>query len=415
MQIVSDMTGYPAELLDLDLDLEADLGIDTVKQAEVFAAVRERFGISRDENLRLRDFPTLAHVIGFARDRAQPADTPAGSGAQATAALPTFRTALAFTGDIGAAERLPRRIPIPVLRPPIEWCSFTGVTLDDTKRVIVMADEGGVAAALAKRLGALGVTVLVLDAGSAADSIDARLTNWLADGPVHGLYWLAALDAEPPIEDLDLAGWRDALASRVKNLHSVVRRLDREGQLGPRGTFLVSATRLGGYHGYDEAGAFAPLGGAVTGFAKAYRREQAEVLVKAVDFPASRKTASLADALIEETRRDPGAVEVGRADGRRWTVGLREVAFGDGAGGLTLGSESVFVVTGAAGSIVSAIVADLAAASGGTFHLLDLSPEPDPADADLVQFATDRDAFRSTISERLKARRTAANARADRA
>ncbi len=71
VQIVSEMTGYPAELLDLDLDLEADLGVDTVKQAEVFAAVRERFGIPRDENLRLRDFPTLAHVIGFARDRAQ--------------------------------------------------------------------------------------------------------------------------------------------------------------------------------------------------------------------------------------------------------------------------------------------------------------------------------------------------------
>ncbi len=42
--IVSEMTGYPPELLDLDLDLEADLGVDTVKQAEVFAAVRERFG-----------------------------------------------------------------------------------------------------------------------------------------------------------------------------------------------------------------------------------------------------------------------------------------------------------------------------------------------------------------------------------
>ena len=69
VQIVSDMTGYPPELLDLDLDLEADLGVDTVKQAEVFAAVRAQFGIERDENLRLRDFPTLAHVIGFARDR----------------------------------------------------------------------------------------------------------------------------------------------------------------------------------------------------------------------------------------------------------------------------------------------------------------------------------------------------------
>ena len=35
--IVAEQTGYPPELLDLDLDLEADLGMDTVKQAEAFA------------------------------------------------------------------------------------------------------------------------------------------------------------------------------------------------------------------------------------------------------------------------------------------------------------------------------------------------------------------------------------------
>jgi hypothetical protein len=38
--LVSEKTGYPPEMLDLELDLEADLGIDTVKQAELFAAVR---------------------------------------------------------------------------------------------------------------------------------------------------------------------------------------------------------------------------------------------------------------------------------------------------------------------------------------------------------------------------------------
>ena len=69
VQIVSEMTGYPAELLDVDLDLEADLGVDTVKQAEVFAAVRDRFGVERDENVALRDFPTLTHVIGWVRDK----------------------------------------------------------------------------------------------------------------------------------------------------------------------------------------------------------------------------------------------------------------------------------------------------------------------------------------------------------
>ena len=34
LDIVADKTGYPQDMLELDLDLEADLGIDTVKQAE---------------------------------------------------------------------------------------------------------------------------------------------------------------------------------------------------------------------------------------------------------------------------------------------------------------------------------------------------------------------------------------------
>ena len=69
-RIVAQMTGYPADLLDPDLDLEADLGVDTVKQAEVFAAVRTHYQLERDENLKLRDFPTLRHVAGWVRQRA---------------------------------------------------------------------------------------------------------------------------------------------------------------------------------------------------------------------------------------------------------------------------------------------------------------------------------------------------------
>src|SRR5674536_156904 len=70
LSVVAEVTGYPQDMLDLELDLEADLGVDTVKQAEVFATIRETFGIERDENLKLRDYPTLAAVIGFVRDRA---------------------------------------------------------------------------------------------------------------------------------------------------------------------------------------------------------------------------------------------------------------------------------------------------------------------------------------------------------
>ena len=69
---------------------------------------------------------------------------------------------------------------------------------------------------------------------------------------------------------------------------------------------------------------------------------------------------------------------------------------------MPLTSDPSSSVTGAAGSIVSAITADLAQASGGTFHLLDLTPTPDPEDADLATFRADRNAPKATIATRLK-------------
>jgi malonyl CoA-acyl carrier protein transacylase len=68
LAIVGEQTGYPTDMLELDLDLEADLGVDTVKQAETFLAIRQAFDIPRQENLRLRDYPTLAHVINFVKE-----------------------------------------------------------------------------------------------------------------------------------------------------------------------------------------------------------------------------------------------------------------------------------------------------------------------------------------------------------
>lgn len=58
-------TGYPEEMLDSDLDLEAELGIDTVKQVAVLAAVRERFGLPPDPGFKLRDANTIAKAIDW--------------------------------------------------------------------------------------------------------------------------------------------------------------------------------------------------------------------------------------------------------------------------------------------------------------------------------------------------------------
>ena len=290
LEIVAEKTGYPKDMLDLDLDLEADLGIDTVKQAEMFAAIRAAYNIPRDENVKLRDFPTLAHVIKFAQNRSgfigatpsvppaaqkknEPtAEKPSSSPAPAPARphvrpSPVWMLRIAFHG-----------VPVPVLRPQLSMCKPTGVSLEDGRRVVVMADRGGVAKALVQRLETAGVKVFCIENAPDADGLANRLKEFLAAGPVHGVYWLPALDNEGTLRDLDLATWHEAVRVRVKSLYATMRALYE--QIAQPGTFLVSATRLGGQHGYDEAGAVAPLGGAVVGFSKAYKRGRPTVSSK---------------------------------------------------------------------------------------------------------------------------------------
>ncbi len=402
LQIIAEKTGYPPDMLDLDLDLEADLGIDTVKQAEMFAAIRAAYDIPREDNLKLRDFPTLAHTIQFVYDRkpelgkkvaaVQVESKPAQAPESASAPKPVV-------GSLDAADSIPRRIPVPQLRPPLTFCKPTGVVLKQGSRVIVMPDQGGVGKALVGKLEKLGVQVFVIDGAPDTKFLAKYIENWKAEGPIQGVYWLPALDIQADAPAMTYVQWREATRVRAKLLFATMQCLDE--QMGEPGSFLISATRLGGLHGYDDGGACDPLGGAVTGFTKAFKREKSGATVKVIDFEPSRKTSSLADFLLEETLRDPGAVEIGYKDGQRWTVGLSEQKI-EGGQPLPLNKETVFVITGAAGSIVSAITADLAAASGGTFYLLDLTPQPDEHNSDLARLETDRENLKREIFERLK-------------
>ncbi|MFK7928905.1 MAG: beta-ketoacyl synthase N-terminal-like domain-containing protein, partial [Myxococcota bacterium] len=66
LRIVANKSGYDVRELDLDFELEADLGIDTVKQAEIFAVVRETYGIAREDDFRFDHHRSLRSVIQWA-------------------------------------------------------------------------------------------------------------------------------------------------------------------------------------------------------------------------------------------------------------------------------------------------------------------------------------------------------------
>jgi acyl transferase domain-containing protein/phosphopantetheinyl transferase/acyl carrier protein len=92
LRIVSEKTGYPMEMLDLSLNMEADLGIDSIKRIEILGAFQRASGlISPEEMEHVAAFKTLQQVIGHAVEASRQPRGPVVAVAEApmtTAQLP---------------------------------------------------------------------------------------------------------------------------------------------------------------------------------------------------------------------------------------------------------------------------------------------------------------------------------------
>jgi acyl carrier protein len=84
LDIVSEKTGYPAEMLELEMDMEADLGIDSIKRVEILGALQDAYPTLPDvETDVLAELRTLGNVIEYmiaqTADSGQPAAAVAGA------------------------------------------------------------------------------------------------------------------------------------------------------------------------------------------------------------------------------------------------------------------------------------------------------------------------------------------------
>jgi acyl carrier protein len=71
LAVVSEKTGYPPEMLEFDMDMEADLGIDSIKRVEIFGALQEQFPDSPQSNPEdLAELRTLGEIVGFLQQQA---------------------------------------------------------------------------------------------------------------------------------------------------------------------------------------------------------------------------------------------------------------------------------------------------------------------------------------------------------
>ncbi len=95
LQIVSDKTGYPTEMLGLDMDMEADLSIDSIKRIEIIGALKDRLGgkaFTEGDSVieELSAMKTLSSLIHWIDEHTEaPSHVAAASSTDITAPLST--------------------------------------------------------------------------------------------------------------------------------------------------------------------------------------------------------------------------------------------------------------------------------------------------------------------------------------
>ncbi|PAX60564.1 type I polyketide synthase [Brunnivagina elsteri] len=72
LAITSEKTGYPVEMLELDMDMEADLGIDSIKRVEIMGALQEAFpDLPKPDNMEeIAELRTIGQIANYLQNLA---------------------------------------------------------------------------------------------------------------------------------------------------------------------------------------------------------------------------------------------------------------------------------------------------------------------------------------------------------
>ncbi|MDX3313388.1 SDR family oxidoreductase [Streptomyces sp. ME08-AFT2] len=404
LEIISERTGYPVDMIEPDLDLEADLSIDSIKRAEIAGELARRLGAGAGADLTAMDDAeleelakarTAAAVTDWLTARlggGAPADeaTPVSSTSPVSSATSTSTTPTAPTvptapeapdaGEVGTEA--PRRH---VLRPVLLDAAVAQAPADPSAvfsgtRWTVLGDAPEVTPEVAARLVAHGADVTV----RGRDHVLSR-----DDGTVDGVLYLGALtgadDGTPVLPDA-FPVLKAALAG------------------GPR--WLLAVRRSDG----DTPDARTA---GLRGLFRSVARECPDTLARVVDLTDVSASAVAAAVVAEAVAADRTPVVLRTAAGRHGFE-LVETPLGalgstgagpagDGvaeAAALGLDRDSVVLLAGGGRGITAQFAVALAGAARCRLELLGRTPAPDgPEDADTAAAHTPA-ALRAALAAR---------------
>ncbi|MDX3116770.1 SDR family oxidoreductase [Streptomyces scabiei] len=385
LEIISERTGYPVDMIEPDLDLEADLSIDSIKRAEIAGELARRLGAGADADLAALDDDALEELAK----------------ARTAAAVTDWLTArLGGPAERATAPTQPAAPPIPEPGPAPgpEPDAVTGEAPGRRLLRLVLLDErpGAPADPSAAFAGARWIVLgeapeTAARLASHGADVDVRPRDHVLtedDGPVDGVLWLGALadaDDSPVLPDA-FPVLKAALAHGPRRLLAV-RRADGE----------APETRTAGLRGLFRTVA----------------HEYPQTVARVVEL-ADVSPSAVADAVVAEAvAPDRTPVVLRTAAGRHGfeLVAAPLGALGDtGAGpagegaaeaaALGLDRDSVVLLAGGARGITAQFAAALARAARCRLELLGRTPAPDGPEAADTASARTPAALRAVLAAR---------------
>jgi acyl transferase domain-containing protein/NADP-dependent 3-hydroxy acid dehydrogenase YdfG len=345
VEIIAEKTGYPADMLELDMRLDADLGIDSIKRVEIFSAIQDRLPGCRpagpEEIGALR---TLSEIVAFLDE----------SGHETTAidAEPT---------EVRVPEapaQVTLRVLYPTVRPLDTRDNRQRVRLDAGATVWVTADGSALTEAVCEALIERGCSFRVI-----------QLDDGPAPAPDEVVSGLIVLAPREPSETF--------VKEAFRILRSAGPALQRSAARG--GASVAAVSRLDGSFGLR--GLEPTIGsatGALAGMAKTAAQEWPGVHCKALDLDVAFDSPADAAGLIVGELLERGPAEVGLSRRGRTVVELEPVLSQIEAerrqGKLDRGD--LVVISGGARGIMAEVAVALAASFGPRLLLLGRTPAP---------------------------------------
>ena len=345
LEVVAEKTGYPTEMLTLEMELEGDLGIDSIKRVEILSTMTDRApGLPEVSTTVMAKLETVGQVVDYMNQQLGGRGAGADKVEEATdsAALVSLHEGEDRTRKLG-------RYVLDAVKQPARGLAQSGVY--GPGPVWIAGDGTTLAPELAKALSERGIEAVAFDQLPDVDRSSPR-----------GLIFLSG---EPDTTEIEAAVAVNRRAfEAAKKLAPVL-----EGLPTGEGLF-VTVQDTGGAFGTSDFDGVRAWSAGPAALARTAAQEWPGVAVKAIDLErGSRSSEELAQILAEELTAGGPDLDVGLAvDGSRRVLQSREVEVEAGTPVLVEGD--VVVCSGGARGVTAAAMIDLAGRVRLRFALL---------------------------------------------